>query len=459
MLGGVIGARGDDLSGPDAASDVGVLPSWDGVLPRLPENWSDLPLRLKVSESVGHNSNVLNSPTNIATGGVLSGLSRGDFQSLSTYGASTKANWSGQQLFMDGSVGLTRYLHDVSLNSIQYAVDAGVNWNYTSRCSGTLVAAQAKVPSIPGVGSSTSLTPFGLSPSTSAISTVLPGGQIVVTPLGQQVGFGFINFVTATSFNETAKCLLAGDYAAIFNSGITQLTNSTVVNRLNNSRSVFVSAGVSYSVTATNSLEALVTVTGTDFPDRQAVLNNTGLVNNITQDQFNIIYTREFGPNLSAVASIGAVGVNNSAFSLALPSGIMPQYAISVSWIATPKVTVTASAARTVAPPTAVIGNAQISDVASLRVGYMISPKVLFSASVARTLSSSAFTQLGGAAVSSVVANSALAQNAYTARAGFAYTMTPFLSADLSYQYTRTDRASLITPQSLVMLDVNYSPY
>ena len=128
MLGGVIGARGDDLSGIGATSDGGAFPSWNGVFPRLPENWSDLPLRLKVSESVGYNSNVLSVPTNVPG---TSGLSQGDFQSVSTYGASTKVNWSGQQIFVDGSVGLTRYLHDVSLNSIQYTVDAGVNWAYT----------------------------------------------------------------------------------------------------------------------------------------------------------------------------------------------------------------------------------------------------------------------------------------------------------------------------------------
>src|SRR5260370_22316375 len=138
MLGGVAGAVGEDLSRPvDVTSNAGTLPSRGGIFPRLPENWSDLPVQLKVSESVGYNSNVLGSPTNTPS---FAGLARGDFQSISSYGASWKANWGGQQLFADGSYGLTRYLHDVRLNSAQNAVDAGVNWPYTSRCSGRLVA-------------------------------------------------------------------------------------------------------------------------------------------------------------------------------------------------------------------------------------------------------------------------------------------------------------------------------
>ncbi len=152
ILGGGTGARGDDLSGPVAVTTTsGTLSSWGGVLPTLPENWSDLPVRFKVSESVGYNSNVLKYPTNFSPSG---GFSKGDFQSSSNYGASTKANWGGQQIFMNGSVGFTRYLHDVSLNSFEYNVNTGLNWIYTSRCAGTLVASQSKSSSIPTVGSS-----------------------------------------------------------------------------------------------------------------------------------------------------------------------------------------------------------------------------------------------------------------------------------------------------------------
>src|SRR5208337_4712423 len=135
-----------------------------------------------------------------------------------------------------------------------------------------------------------------------------------------------------------AKCLVSGDYAVTFNSGVTQLTNSTLANQLNDSRSVFVAAGISYNVTATNSLDLLATITGTDYTDRPVALNNLGLANMITQDQVMLTYTRKIGSNLSVTGSIGAVGATNASFTLALPSRILPQYSASAAWAATPKV-------------------------------------------------------------------------------------------------------------------------
>ena len=52
MLGGVTGGRGQELSGAVTSSGPS-FPSFDGVvLPTLPENWSDLPVRLTASQSV-----------------------------------------------------------------------------------------------------------------------------------------------------------------------------------------------------------------------------------------------------------------------------------------------------------------------------------------------------------------------------------------------------------------------
>ncbi len=268
-----------------------------------------------------------------------------------------------------------------------------------------------------------------------------------------------MNFVTVTAFNENAKCRVSGDYSVIFNSGISKSTNSTLANKPNDFRSVFVSAGISYSVTDTNSLQALVTVTNTDYNDRTSASNNIGLVNGITQDQFNLTYTKTFSPNLNATVSVGAVGVSNSSFNLALPSGILPQYSVSVFWLPTPRVSVAASAAKTVSPPQSVIGNAQITESASLTMSYQLSPKMSLSAGVSRQLANSAFTQLGGTVVNGVAASSVTSQNNYNAHASLSYAITPFLGANLNYQYFRTVQGDRVTPQSLVMLNVNYSPY
>src|SRR5271165_4482050 len=325
MLGGASGARGDDLSSlADATSSAASLPSWGGVFPRLPENWSDLPMQFKLSESAGYNSNVLDLATNTPLSGALA---RGDFQSISSYAASTNVYWGGQQLFADGSFGLTQYLHDVSLNTFQQAVDAGVNWTYASRCSGKLVASES-------AGTEATFAQQTASGSTAAspVPQQIASGPMGVSPVPQQIASTSINNVSTTGLKETAKCLVSGDYAVTFSSGVTQSTNSTLVNKPNDSRSVFVAAGISYNVTETNSLDLLATITGTDYTDRPAVLNNLGLAPLITLDQVVVTYAGKIGSNLSVAGLIGAVGATNASFTLALPSRILPLYSASATW-------------------------------------------------------------------------------------------------------------------------------
>jgi Putative beta-barrel porin 2 len=465
ILDGISGARGDDLSSlVDVTPNAASLWSQDGVFPRLPENWSDLPVQFKLSESVGYNSNVLGFPTNIPLSGALA---RGDFQSISSYGASTKFYLGGQQLFADVSFGLTRYLHDVRLNSIQNAVDAGVNWAYNSRCSGKLIASESVAPSTlfqQIASGSTAGSPFAhqatsgsTAASTSAQQTASGSAAASVVP--QQIASTTNNIVSTTGFNETARCLVSGDYAVVLNSGVTRSSNSTLVNGLNDDRSVFLATGISYNVTAEDSLELLATITGTDYANRPATLGNLGLANSITEDQISLIYTRQIDPNLSVNASIGAVGVNNSPFTLVLPSKILPQYSASVTWAATSKVSLTASVGRTVTPPQAVIGNAQITEYASFGLEYQFSPKVAFSASISSAYASSTFTQLGSTVPNGVPTYALSALNSFGASAGLAYNMTPFLAADVTYQYSRSTQSSVFTPESLLILTVTYNPY
>jgi hypothetical protein len=166
MLGGATGGRGDELSGSVAAGGTSSF-----SLPGLPENWSDLPVKLSASESVSYNSNILAAPV----GTILNGQPRGDFTSTSSYGLSTKANFYGQQFFFDGTFGVIRYLHDSQFDSNIYSFNPGLNWTLTSRCAGTLVGL------------------FHRSPSA----------------LTELVGTG-INYATTTSLAETGKCAPMG---------------------------------------------------------------------------------------------------------------------------------------------------------------------------------------------------------------------------------------------------------
>jgi hypothetical protein len=370
-----------------------------------------------VSEAVGYNSNVLNTPNGLSSFGFSQ---IGTFESISTYGASTKWNWGGQQFFVDGSYGFNRYLDHANLDIAHNSADAGVNWTYSSKCSGKLSAFESTTPSEPG----------------------------------QQVGFNVINSVTNIGLNETGKCIVTGNYSAILNMGTTTSTNSAVQDKPNDYQNAFIAAGMSYSVTAENTLQLLATITGTNYHNRGLVLNSLGLANKITEDQVNLSYTRSINPNLSYVVSAGVVGSKDNFFTLGWPStGFHPEFSFSVTWSITPKVALTAAVSRLVSPPTAVIGNLQENESASLGLTYQFTPKVTLTAAVSAAQTSVAFNQ----SVAGV--SGAQTSTDYSVRASATYAMTPFLQAVLSYQYTKLVQPGLVTPTNIALLTVNYAPY
>src|SRR5271165_6694105 len=151
MLGAVSTAKGEDVS----ALGNSEFNSFNSALPGLPENWSDLPFQLRVNESTLYNSNILNTPkfTGSASQNPLQALVAGQplsgLESVSDYTLSTKANWGSQQFFAHGSYGFYRYVDHTYLNEAHNSVDAGVNWVYTSKCSGTLIASEITAPTTP----------------------------------------------------------------------------------------------------------------------------------------------------------------------------------------------------------------------------------------------------------------------------------------------------------------------
>ncbi|HEY6733430.1 MAG TPA: hypothetical protein VI256_06485, partial [Roseiarcus sp.] len=221
-LGAVTGGRGQELSSSVTAANG----SLDGlVLPSVPENWADLPFKLTASQTESYNSNISSFPIGVAPKGAI----LGDFTSTSNVGFSTRANVSGQQLFLDATFGVIHYLHDVQFNSTVYSLNAGVDWTVTSRCSGTLAASLSKSP-----------------------------GQLT-----EQVGTG-VNFTTSTAINETGKCAISNGYSLVFNSGLTTTTNSDAANALNDARTELIAAGVEYAK-GYSTLTALASISDQNF--------------------------------------------------------------------------------------------------------------------------------------------------------------------------------------------------
>lgn len=420
LLGSASTARADDPAVFDWPS---IASAGYGVFSRVPENWSDLPVQLKVSESIGYNSNVFSNPIN---GGALYGVPVSSWESVTTLGAGTKAYWEGQQFFANGSLGMYRYLSVQDLDILTSTFNAGVNWTLGSKCTGTLTVSEATQPSQPG----------------------------------QQVGFNVKNTATTIAGNETANCIISGQYGWVLNSGATETTNSAAVDQFNNYQSVFIAAGIGYSVAQTNSLQFLATVTGYSYTDRAIVLNTQGLASNITEDEFNLIYTKNINPNLSYTLSGALVGVRNSSFSLAPASGWQPTYSLAVAWAPTPKLGLTATVAKVVAPPTSILANLQVTENATLGLTYNLTPKMLFASQLQIGHSSGGFQgENGVSTLSSVFEPLTANTDYYSANASINYTITPFITANLSYTYSRSVQAGFVTPTNEVLLALTYSPY
>jgi Putative beta-barrel porin 2 len=413
-LGAVTGGRAQDLSGSVTSASGS---SFDGfALPSVPENWADLPVKLTASQTVSYNSNVTGFPVGVATPGQV----LGDFTSTTNLGVSTRATVSGQQLYFDGTFGVIRYLHEVAFNSTVYSLSAGVDWHVTSRCSGNLGVTLSKSPAA----------------------------------LTEQVGTG-VNYTTTTAINETGKCAVANGYSLLFNSGLTTTNNSDPTNAINNGRTALIAAGVEYAKGA-STLTALASISDQNFSDRGAAEVDLGLATETDFHSFTLNYTRQINPNLSVSGLIGLVGVTND-FSLGLPKTLLPIYTVSGNWTLTPKLALTASASKTIAPPTTVIANAEQAYNATIGLTYQLTPKLVASATGSIGYSTSSFTAATAEAVISPFVFDT--QNIYTVNAGLNYSMTPFLSAGLSASYNERVANHLITPQDVVTVSLNYRPY
>jgi Putative beta-barrel porin 2 len=417
-LGAVTGGRGQELSGAVTEASAPSATSWGGfALPSLPGNWADLPFRLTASQSTSYNSNINALPLGFAT---PPGVAKGDFTTTTNLGFSTKANVFAQQLYFDATFGLIRYRHQTGFDSNVYTVSAGDNWTLTSRCSGNIGVTLSKAPA--------------------AITELVASG---------------VNYLTATALNETGRCAISNGYSVVFNSSLTQDTNSNPIDAVNNVRATMLEAGIEYSK-GPNTLTALAGITDTTYPDRNAATAIAGLAAKVDFHTFSLNYTRVISPSLSVSGIVGLVGVTN-AFTLGLPKTLLPIYTLSLNWAFTPKLSLTASGSRTVAPPTTVIANAEVSYDATLNLTYLVTPKVGLTLGGSAGYSTGAFTPAVTTAVLSPFF--AGASNFYSANAGLTYTMTPFLSAGLSASYTERVTNHQITPQNLVMVNLNYRPY
>jgi outer membrane receptor protein involved in Fe transport len=142
---------------------------------------------------------------------------------------------------------------------------------------------------------------------------------------------------------------------------------------------------------------------------------------------------------------------------LGLPKTLLPIYTLSTTWAFTPKLSLNASASRSISPPTTVVANAQQSYNVAMDLTYQLTPKISVTAGGSADYSTSSFTAaIAQVNISPFVFNT---QKNYSLNAGLSYSMTPFLSAALNASYNERVGGGFITPQDLVTVSLNYRPY
>jgi opacity protein-like surface antigen len=201
----------------------------------------------------------------------------------------------------------------------------------------------------------------------------------------------------------------------------------------------------------------LATITGLNYTDRPAQTSVTSatLVDKLTTDEVMATYVKNVGPTLALNLQFGVLGVVNNYFDLSIPHTILPQYGFSAQWSATPKLNFNAAVSRMASVPTTLIANLQITESASLGFAYHYTPKLTLTGNVQASYSNSEVNVQG---TETVLNGYTTNQKTYTAGAGLAYALTPFVTANLSYQFYRSIQANLTTNSSLIMLALNFNP-
>ena len=203
-------------------------------------------------------------------------------------------------------------------------------------------------------------------------------------------------------------------------------------------------------------MTGLASITQNNFTGRNGAEAVAGLLTVTDFHSFTLAYVRQINANLSVTGTIGLVGVT-SGFTLGLPKSLLPIYTLSATWALTPKLTLNASAAKTVSPPTTIIANAQTSYDASVNLSYQLTPKITLVTGGTIDYSNATFTS--GVAEVGFSPFLTSTQKTYGVNAGLSYSMTPFLSAGLNASYTERVGGGFITPDDVVTVSLNYRPY
>jgi hypothetical protein len=390
-----------------ASADDGWRPASDY------SNWMDnLPFKLLFNQTLQYNDNLLLLPNGAAP---PPNTLRGDAYSTTTFGLFSRFPLGANTFFLNGTYGLARYEHDTTLNSSNYALNAGMDWMFSSRCSGTLIGSdkQAQAP----IEELTSFT---------------------------------VNNIRTASFNETAKCHLSDHMNLVLNSGISRTNNSLNTLIVNDFEQKYVLGGVEYVIADLNTIGAQATFRTSDYFNRSPA-STPGLATNLDQKSYELYYRRILSAKLEIDVTAG-ITQSTASSPVSSSSFTEPSYSLKVKWIATPKLVFEALIAQFVAPPQNIVADFERTRQESLTVSYLFSPKVTFALTVG--LSTLRNPTVSGVAQSPVLVDQRLVFSDLKA----IYQISPLLHATGEYRYTdrKDDTTGQRATSNLFLLGLTY---
>jgi len=157
-----------------------------------------------------------------------------------------------------------------------------------------------------------------------------------------------------------------------------------------------VAAGIEYK-NSLSDLTGLATITDTDFSSRNAVASSTelaaisGLARTFVEHDVSLTYVRTIDPNLTVTGQFGLTGAGTE-FTPALPRTLLPHYSAMIKWVITPKLSLTASAAKAIGPPTTLVSNSRLSYTTQFNLSYQATPKITIAAGASAGYTSAVFS-------------------------------------------------------------------
>jgi hypothetical protein len=376
-------------------------------------NWVDnLPFKVLLNQSLNYNDNLLLLPNGAAP---PPNEKRGDAYSTTTFGLFSRFPLGADTFFVNGTYGVSRYEHDAGLNSSNYSLNGGMEWVFTDRCSGTLVASDRQTQA----------------------------------PIEELTSFT-VNNIRTDAFNESAKCKLSDHINVVLNSGISRSNNSLDTLIVNDFNQKFVAGGLEYDYGELNTIGVKTTLTNTDYVNRSPA-TAPGLATTLDQKAYEVYYHRVLSAKLEVDATAGVTQTTVSS-PVESSTSTAPTYSVKATWSATPKLVFSALLSQSVAPPQDIVADFEKTRTESLTVSYLFSPKLTFAWTLGlSTLNNPTVSGVGG---SPILVNQRLAFSDLKA----IYQVTPLLNATGEYRYTerKDETAATRATSNLFLLGLTY---